>query len=206
MKKLIDWDDPANQGKRVFGTKAMPEFGTGWRPGEWDKTHPGKLSPKGPLSMQAMAGWADATRGNLDKATIALQNGLAKSKDKMDDLADTTAKLAVRPDGTVAAGDGVAADAKSRDMGEFAWGMIDKARERIGDRNGEAAGRKFAGAMAQGTQDAYSAIINATGNKQTEKMGMIVKNGDEANGTLKDILKAIESGGYTSVSSFGPGL
>jgi len=72
--------------------------------------------------------------------------------------------------------------------------------------NEKAAGKTFAGAMAQGTQDAYSAIINATGNKQTEKMGQIVKNGDEANGTLKDILKAIESGGYTSVSSFGPGL
>jgi len=72
--------------------------------------------------------------------------------------------------------------------------------------NEKAAGKTFAGAMAQGTQDAYSAIINATGNKQTEKMGQIVKNGDEANGTLKDILKAIESGGYVSVSSFGPGL
>jgi len=72
--------------------------------------------------------------------------------------------------------------------------------------NEKAAGKTFAGAMAQGTQDAYSAIINATGNKQTEKMGQIVENGDEANGTLKDILKAIESGGYVSVSSFGPGL
>ena len=85
------------------------------------------------------------------------------------------------------------------------------ARRPTGDTDAAAAGsvtsgKKFAGAMAQGTQDAYSAIINATGNKQTEKMGQIVKNGDEANGTLKDILKAIEGGGYVSVSSFGPGL
>ena len=72
--------------------------------------------------------------------------------------------------------------------------------------NEKAAGRTFAGAMAQGTQDAYSAIINATGNKQTEKMGQIVKNGDEANGTLKDILKAIETGGTSVVASFGVGF
>ena len=65
------------------------------------------------------------------------------------------------------------------------------------------AGKKFAGAMAQGTQDAYSAIINATSNKQNEKLGQVVANGHQTNATLADILDELKSGRIGFVASFG---
>ena len=175
---------------------------------------------------KAFPGMLDSIGRNLGEE-FAFAVGMSDEKIQFDPLADFRAKKLTKfdmPDfGPALSGvmqdvdDALAFNRKDRALSRAAAGVPTDTPAgdalKPGDApqpgevaNEKAAGKTFAGAMAQGTQDAYSAIINATGNKQTEKMGQIVKNGDEANGTLKDILKAIESGGYTSVSSFGPGL
>jgi hypothetical protein len=65
------------------------------------------------------------------------------------------------------------------------------------------AGQKFAGAMLRGTQQAYSTILNATSNKQNQKLDMVVANGNESNAILKNIERNTNAGQPAIVPNLG---
>lgn len=74
---------------------------------------------------------------------------------------------------------------RSLDKSDKAAGDVPDA---AGPRAGETStGKKFAAAMGRGTQQAYSAIINATSSKQNQKLDQVVMNGRESNAILRNI-------------------
>ena len=167
---------------------------------------------------KAFPGMLDAIGRNLGEE-FAFAVGMSDDKIQFDPLADFRAKKLTKfdmPDlGPALSGvmqdvdAALAAKRKGRALSRAAAGpMVPDAPGGDKTAPGETAKEKsatktFAGAMAQGTQDAYSAIINATSNKQNEKLGQVVANGHQTNATLADILDELKSGRIGFVASFG---
>ena len=92
-----------------------------------------------------------------------------------------------------------------REMGELERdAMPGDAAGGAGPDAGETStGKKFASALGRGTQQAYSAIMNATGNKQNQKLDAVVANGREANALLRQIADQTREGAATVVPALG---
>jgi hypothetical protein len=94
---------------------------------------------------------------------------------------------------------------------ESMLGSLEKGDKAAGDAAGGAGpdagetstGKKFAAALGRGTQQAYSAIMNATGNKQNQKLDAVVANGREANALLRQIADQTREGSATVVPALG---
>ena len=85
----------------------------------------------------------------------------------------------------------------------FAWQEQQQAAEAGPDAGETSSGKKFAAALGRGSTQAYSAIMNATGNKQNQKLDAVVANGREANALLRQIADQTREGAATVVPALG---